>query len=138
MMKKVNYSVLVLLPVIGFAFLLFSSFSENDFNSRFSPAAGETFAIPDEINSIMDNKCFGCHNSESSNDKAKDKLLIDKLAELSKAKLIAKLNGIAETVGKNEMPPEKFLAKYPDKALTKEESKQLKEWAELTTEELMK
>ena len=75
---------------------------------------------------------------ESSNDKAKEKLLIDKLTELSKAKLVAKLDGIAEAVGKNEMPPEKFLAKYPDKALTKEEAKQLMDWAKAASEELMK
>jgi hypothetical protein len=137
-MKKVNFSVLILLPVIGFAFLLFASFGNDGSDLSFRSNPEETFTIPDEINSIIDNKCFGCHNTESTNDKAKDKLLIDKLSELSKAKLIAKLNGIAETVGKNEMPPEKFLAKYPDKALTKEESKQLKDWAETTTEELMK
>lgn len=137
-MKKVNYSILVLLPAIGFFFVLLTSFSENGSETSFASVPQEKFTIPEGINSILDNKCFGCHNTESTNDKAKEKLLIDKLADLSKAKLVAKLDGIAETVGKNEMPPEKFLAKYPDKKLTNEEAKQLKDWAQATSEELMK
>jgi hypothetical protein len=137
-MKKFNISVLVLLPVIGFAFVLFSSFSEFGNDSNLLAPPDEKFVIPEGINSIIDNKCFGCHNTESTNDKAKEKLLIDKLSDLSKAKLVSKLDGISEVVGKNEMPPEKFLAKYPDKALTKEESKQLEDWAKTASEELMK
>jgi hypothetical protein len=137
-MKKLNFSVLVLLPVIGFAFVLFSSFSEFGNDSNLLAPPEEKFVIPEGINSIIDNKCFGCHNTESTNDKAKEKLLIDKLSDLSKAKLVSKLDGISEVVGKNEMPPEKFLTKYPDKALTKEESKQLEDWAKTASEELMK
>lgn len=137
-MKKVNYSILVLLSVIGFTFVLLTSFGEYGTRPSSGSVPQEKFTIPEGINSILDKSCFGCHNSESTNDKAKEKLLIDKLPDLSKAKLVAKLDGIAEIVGKNEMPPEKFLAKYPDKALTKEEAEQLKEWAENTSEELMK
>jgi hypothetical protein len=137
-MKKVNYSVFILLPVIGFTILLFSSFREYGSGLSLTPNPEEMLTIPEGINTILDKSCFGCHNSESSNDKAKEKLLLDKLPDLSKAKLVAKLDEIAEIVGKNEMPPEKFLAKYPDKALTKEESKQLKEWAEASAGELMK
>ena len=137
-MKKGNNSIFVLLPVIGFTFVLFTAFS--NFNSKVSsnPAPEEKFVIPEEINTIIEKSCFGCHNMESTNEKATEKLLIDKLSELSKAKLVAKLDNIAEIVGKNEMPPVKFLAKYPDKALTKEEAKQLKEWAAAASEELMK
>jgi hypothetical protein len=137
-MKRVNNSILLLLPVIGFAFVLLTSFGEYDSESSAASVPQEKFTIPEGINSILDNKCFGCHNTESTNDKAKEKLLIDQLPELSKAKLVAKLDGIAETVGKNEMPPEKFLAKYPDKALSSDESKQLKDWAKTASEELMK
>lgn len=133
-MKKMNWSLIVWLPAIMFMLILFSSFDNHLLKSN----PEEKFVIPEGITAIMDKSCFGCHNDESSNDKAKEKLLIDKMAGLSKAKLVAKLDGIAETVGKNEMPPEKFLAKYPDKALTKEEAKQLMDWAKAASEELMK
>ncbi len=137
-MKKGKNSIFVLLPVVGFSFVLFSAFS--NYNSKVSsnPAPEEKFVIPEEVNTILEKSCFGCHNMESTNEKATEKLLIDQLSGLSKAKLVAKLDAIAETIGKNEMPPEKFLAKYPDKALSKEESKQLKEWAEAASVELMK
>ena len=36
------------------------------------------------------------------------------------------------------MPPEKFLAKYPDKALTEDEAKRLMDWANETADGLMK
>ncbi len=133
-MRKSKNTALIFLPVMAFVLILSSSFK--DVSHNFGPQ--DKFTIPTEVNTIFDKSCFGCHNSESTNEKGKEKLLIDKLPELSKAKLIAKLDGIAEVVGKNEMPPEKFLSKYPDKALTKEEAKLLKEWAESTSAELMK
>jgi hypothetical protein len=137
-MKKVNYLVLVFLPVIGFTFVLLTSFGEYGTEPSLGSVPQEKFTIPEGIKSIFDNKCFGCHNTESTNDKAKEKLLIDQLPDLPKVKLVAKLDGIAEIVGKNEMPPEKFLAKYPDKKLSSEEAKQLKEWAEAASDGLMK
>ena len=137
-MKKMKFSILLILPVIGFAFVLFTSFESSGSNTSLNSPPEEKFSIPEEINSILDNKCFGCHNTESTNDKAKEKLLIDKLSDLSKAKLVSKLDGIAETVGKNEMPPEKFLAKYPDKKLTNEETEQVENWAKAASEELLK
>jgi hypothetical protein len=136
-MKKINYTLL-LLAVIGLSSLLLTSFGKNGSEPSLSSTPQEKFIIPEGINTIFENKCFGCHNTESTNDKAKEKLLIDKLPELSKAKLVAKLDGIAEIIGKNEMPPEKFLTKYPDKTLSKEEAKQITDWANATTTELMK
>ena len=31
--------------------------------------------IPEDVKSVLDNKCYGCHNMEAKSDKAKDKLL---------------------------------------------------------------
>ena len=103
-----------------------------------NPVPEEGFVIPDDINQIFEKSCFGCHNVESSSDKAQKKLLIDQLTELSKAKLVAALDDIVEVLEENEMPPEKFLTKYPDKALTENEAKRLKEWANEAAEGLMK
>lgn len=107
-------------------------------HSSTPPPGDGKLEIPAEINSILDKSCLGCHNVDSKNDKAKDKLLLDKLPELSNVKLISKLDKISEMVEKNEMPPEKFLAKFPDKALTAEEAKQLREWAESASESILK
>ncbi len=54
--------------------------------------------IPEDIQNILDKSCFGCHNVDATSDKAKKKLLIDQMHELSKIKLVAALGDIRETV----------------------------------------
>lgn len=133
-MKKIH---VLLLPAAGL-FILLTAFGFTERTPTKLEMPPDEFQIPDDVAAIFDKSCFGCHNSESQADKAKQKLLIDQLGSLSKAKLVGKLGEIGEVVEKNEMPPEKFLAKYPENALTDEESKRLKEWTDSAAEELLK
>ncbi len=91
--------------------------------------AGDELDIPENINAIFKNSCYGCHNSESKNEKAKKKMKIDKLAGLNKSKLVAKLNKIVKEIEEGEMPPEKFAAKYPERVPSKEDQQALINWA---------
>jgi len=134
-MKKTGITIWLPLAVLFFISTAFISFQTTHIQN---PDPAEGFAIPEDVNQIFEKSCFGCHNVEASSDKAKKKLLIDQLADLSKAKLVAKLGNIGEVVEENEMPPEKFLAKYPDNALTEDETKRLKEWAQEAADGLMK
>lgn len=134
-MKKTQ---IILLPAITIVFALMMSFTFSENNIKSTPNAGDKFEIPTDIQEIFDKSCFGCHNTDTQNEKGKKKLMIDKLANLSKAKLVGKLDGIAETVKENEMPPEKFLKKYPDNKLTEEEAQKLIDWANNSADELMK
>jgi hypothetical protein len=93
--------------------------------------------IPENVKSVLDNKCFGCHNVDAKSDKAKNKLLLDKLDELSKVKLVAKLSDIAGAVGDGNMPPEKFVEQKPEAKLTEEEQTLLVEWSEQAADKLM-
>ncbi len=97
----------------------------------------EDIDVPENVKVVLDNKCFGCHNIESSSDKAKDKLLLDQLDKLSKSKLVLTLGGIEEVINENKMPPEKFLEKKPEKKLTEEEENLIKEWAVITADKLI-
>lgn len=124
-----NTGAIIWLP-LTVVFFISTAFISFEFSTIQNPGPEEGFVIPDDVNQILEKSCFGCHNVESSNDKAKDKLMIDQLVELSKTKLIGALGDIGEVIEENEMPPEKFLAKYPDKALTDDEAKRLKEWAD--------
>jgi len=101
-----------------------------------SKVAGD-LNIPENIKSVLDTKCFGCHNVDAKSDKAKNKLLLDKLDELSKVKLIAKLGDIGEVVGEGNMPPEKFIEQKPEAKLSEEEHKLLVEWSEQAADKLM-
>lgn len=94
------------------------------------------FEIPENIDAIFNESCYGCHNSESNNIKAKMKLKLDGLTSMKKSKMISKLSKIAKEVEKGDMPSKKFLAKYPDKALSDEDKKALIEWAKSSAAEL--
>jgi hypothetical protein len=126
-----------ILPLSVLLFLGLTAFITNPESPEPVPNPGEHLTIPDDVNAILEKSCFGCHNVDAQSDKAKKKLLLDELPNLSKAKIVAKLDDIHSVVEENEMPPEKFLAKYPDKALTEEEATRLKEWTKATAEEMM-
>lgn len=133
-MKKLN--LILLLFLVASTSILFSF--KNTEKTQSSPLIpGNDIVIPENVQLIIDNSCFGCHNMDAKSDKAKDKLLFDKLNDLSKAKLVAKLDGIAVTVEEGEMPPEKFLAKNPEKALSKEEAAAIINWANQTADKLL-
>jgi hypothetical protein len=133
-MKKTIY---FLLPAAALL-LMFASFRTTEHHAIQPAAQDEEFVIPEDVSAIFDKSCFGCHNVDAKSDKAKKKLLIDQMGQLSKAKLVGKLGEIGEVVSKNEMPPEKFIQKYPDKKLTEEESIRLVEWTEEAANNLMK
>lgn len=127
-MKTRHLSIPVILVVIA---ILFQS------NTGIVNVADEKLDIPEDVKVVLDNKCFGCHNVEGKSDKAKDKLLLDKMDELSKAKLVAALGEINEVLVENEMPPEKFLEEKPEAKLTDDEIKLLLDWSEKAADELM-
>ena len=133
-MKKL--SVIFIITTIG---LLISAFKDNN-----SSGAIENFnsigeiEIPESVKGILDNSCWGCHNSESKNTKAKLKLKFDELNDLKVSKQVSKLNKIVKALDKGKMPPEKTVSKYPERALTPEMEAEVILWAKTTSEELMK
>ena len=129
-MKKqhIIYSVVILMAVIGLSSL--RSYEKKGVNLA-------DFDMPENVKAVVDNKCFGCHNAESQNDKAKEKLRWDQLDQLSKAKLVSTFSDIEEVLDEGKMPPEKFLEKKPEKKLTDEEKQILKSWAVSTSEKLI-
>ncbi|MBN2175858.1 MAG: heme-binding domain-containing protein [Bacteroidales bacterium] len=136
-MKNHLNRLFVLLPVVAVFVIVLSSFDTNSITRSGPGNQEDTFVIPDDIQGIFDKSCFGCHNVDSKSDKARKKLLLDQLHDLSKAKLVAALGDIKDIVGEGKMPPDKFLENYPDKALTPEEADKLKAWAEKTADELV-
>ncbi len=116
--------------LVAFSYIMLSYTTEkNNENTGLTDIV--SIDIPDDVMAIIDNKCYGCHNNESKSSKSKGKLNFDKFKDgYSKSKTISKLGKISKDLHKNEMPPEKFLAKYPDKTLTADESKLIIDWAE--------
>lgn len=129
LMKKKN-EFLVLL--VGFLVLSISAVAKDN------PAKSKGLEMPENIKAIIDNKCFGCHNTESKNDKAKEDLNFSTFDELSLMKKVSSYNKIAEELEERKMPPEKFLEHFPDKDVTNEERAALMEWAKKEAEALVK
>ena len=93
------------------------------------PQVLKTVNMPDDVKAIIEKSCFGCHNTDSKNDKAKEKLDFKTLDNLAVTKMIHALDKIEQNLKEDEMPPEKFLEKFPDKKLTDSEKKILMDWA---------
>jgi uncharacterized membrane protein len=98
----------------------------------------KTASMPDDVKAVIEKSCFGCHNTDSKNDDAKKDLNFKKLDDLSTIKKIGTYKGIGETLEKGEMPPKKFLERFPDKQLTDDEKKLLMDWSKKEAEALVK
>ena len=130
-MKKTS-TFLAIIFLGGAAFFLQSFTSD-----KYSAVSGDelkvadAFEFPEHIQKIIDDKCYGCHNTESRGEKSKKKLNWDHFTDgtYSKSKLVSKLNKTVKVLEEGKMPPEKFLTKYPHKKLTAEETQALVIWA---------
>jgi len=93
--------------------------------------------FPADVKAIIDKSCYGCHSEKGRSDDAKEALIWDNMGEYDKAKLVAVMDEIIETIEKEEMPPEKFLEKKPEVKPTEEEYAILLKWAEKQADKLL-
>jgi len=124
-MKRITFT----LSAIFMVFLL-SNFTLTNNIISFSPDDKTEYNVPNEISNIIQNSCYGCHHADSKNKKGKKKLDFDKIGgEYNNIKSAGKLRDISKVLLEKEMPPEKFLAHYPEKALSDSDNNMLSEWA---------
>lgn len=129
-MKKLIFPLAIIFLAGIMSFTMYSSRPLTDSN--------DDVEIPENVKKVIDSKCWGCHNENGNSLKGKTKLKFDQLSTLSKAKLISKLDDIAEELEEGKMPPSGFLKKNPDKKLSEEEAKVIIEWAHNASDNLMK
>ena len=119
-MKKMNVFAGLFLTFVFVTFVLMAA-------EKSTPTKA-TDNMPDNVKARVDKSCFGCHNTGSQNEDAKEKLDFKTLDKLSRIKKIGKLKHILEAVEEGEMPPKRFLERNLDKKLTEDEVKILTEW----------
>jgi hypothetical protein len=134
-MKKI-FPVISMLLLI-FAFALGFTVPADSEASQSKNDEELQLGFPDDVMTVMERSCFGCHTAESSNTKGKLKLNFSKWEDMKTSKKIGKLDEICEEVKEGEMPPEKFLEKYPDKKLTEEEVGIICAWVDKEAEKLI-
>jgi len=95
-----------------------------------------TPGFPEEIMKIVTNSCYDCHTSNSQNKMASIAMDFLKWNEYKTSKKVNLLNKIYEEVSGRNMPPSKYLDKFPDKVLTEDQIKLLSEWAKEESQKL--
>jgi hypothetical protein len=132
-MNKINiYGFFVMLVAIAFI-----AFTQPVTLATTPPAEEDELQFPGDVLSVFENACFDCHISESKNVKGKTKLNFSKWNDYKDSKKVGKLDEICEVVKENEMPPEKYLEKHPDKKLTQEQIALVCAWVDEEAEKLM-
>lgn len=90
-----------------------------------------------EVMQVIDSKCFGCHQPNARNEKARKALIWEDLQTMDESDLVAALDEIIEVLDEGEMPPKKLVEKYPNMKMSEDETTTLKTWAESKLNELM-
>ncbi|WP_321288202.1 heme-binding domain-containing protein [uncultured Sunxiuqinia sp.] len=128
-MKKLNLSLSLLLAALSF-YLTSSASGKEEPNEK-------AIQMSKEVKAVINNSCFGCHNTDSRNDDAKEDLDFKTWHELSTVKQLGALKDIKEVLIKNEMPPQKFLEHKPDKALSDDQKELLVVWVKEQSKSLL-
>jgi len=123
-MKKLSF--IPAAALVGLLFLQANPKPEADTLEALHPEAP---ALPADVKAVVQQKCYGCHNAESRNEKGKAKLDWDALESSKKSKALATMGKITETLEEGSMPPARFLESNPDKKLTEAEVATLMEWS---------
>jgi cytochrome c551/c552 len=85
--------------------------------------------MPANVKAVVEQKCYGCHNAESKNEKGKAKLDWDAFEATKKSKQLATMAKINEVLVEGEMPPAKFLENRPEGKLSESDLATLMEWS---------
>jgi len=120
---------LVLIPALAFIAFIFLQATVKDIQSENVDPSIFDDQIPAHVKSVIDQKCYSCHNAESKNEKGKQKLDWDDFETTRKAKQLATMAKINETLVNGDMPPAKFLENKPEGKLSKEELETLLDWS---------
>ncbi len=133
-MKKIFFTTMVF--IIGIVLVSFSTGKDESYTPTTS---FKNIEIPAEVQTVIDNKCYGCHNTESKGEKGKKKLNWDFFTngDYNSVKIYTKLGKIEKILNESKMPPAKFLERYPNKKLTDEESQLLLSWVKSQKETLL-
>lgn len=128
---------IILAATAGVLFFLIGATSGKD-KKNYTSMQEQSFTFPEEIMAIIDNKCNECHSLKGESEEARDVLMWNDLPGLSKARQIATLDAVIETLNTGTMPPKDEIQRNPDAQLTNKELNLLRDWAESTADNLLK
>jgi len=114
--------------------LIFQGFTTSE--SEGSYGEGPLVKFPRKVDSVIKNKCYGCHSAEGKSDKAKKAMMWDDLAGLEPAMQAEKFKNISKVLSEGSMPPKMMVEKMPEKALSAAERTIMSKWATKTAKKI--
>lgn len=123
-MKKI-----ALLPIAAIVGLLFFQASQKPEPEVHPDLNLFDAKMPADVKAVVEQKCYGCHNAESKNEKGKKKLDWDVFEAEKKSKQLATMSKINEVLTEGDMPPARYLENRPEGKLSEEQLATLKEWS---------
>jgi len=122
-----NFTRVLSLTFVVSVFMAFTLMPVNAFSQK-KTEQQTLAAVPDKVSGIFKNSCVGCH-SDQSNGKAKIFMNLSNWDKLSAKKQAKEGKQINKQVAKGSMPPEGFLKKRPEAALTVDQKSTIAEWS---------
>jgi cytochrome c5 len=122
-----NFNRVFPVAIIASVFMAFVLFPSNAYSQK-KTEQQTLSAIPESVSGIFKNSCVGCH-SDQSNGKAKIFMNLSSWDKLSTKKQVKTGKKINKQISKGSMPPEGFLKKKPDAALTAMQKSSVSAWA---------
>jgi hypothetical protein len=132
MKKTILFAVVII--AASLSIMAFTVPSARTFNP---PQDKPVSLFPEDVQMILETSCFDCHSDASSNVKSKTKLNFTAWGNLSDAKKVGKMENINEVVSKGDMPPGKYLEKFPEKVISKEQKELINKWVTEESAKLM-
>jgi cytochrome c551/c552 len=116
--------------LLVFALALMSVTKSNDQTNDQYTNLQEGITFPENIQTIIDAKCMGCHKPDARNEKAREKLQWEKVAAMNTEEQTHLIAELFEILEEGKMPPPRMVERNPDMKLTEDETKQLLTWVE--------
>jgi cytochrome c551/c552 len=96
----------------------------------------EGIIFPENVQTIITEKCTECHKPDARNEKARKKLQWVKVPEMNKEEQEHLIAELFEVLEDGKMPPKKNVERKPEMKLTAEETKTLLAWVEVEEKRL--
>jgi cytochrome c551/c552 len=126
-MKKL-YTTGALL-IFALALMSVATKSKDQTNDHYTKLQ-EGITFPENIQTIIDAKCMGCHKPDARNEKAREKLQWGKVPAMNTEEQTHLIAELFEVLEEGKMPPPKMVERNPDMKLSDDETKQLLTWVE--------
>ena len=152
-MSRTKIGLIVLLSIL--VVIQFIQPARNQSVQASTSGIAQVINVPDTVQAILQNSCYDCHSNNtrypwyatlqpgawwmaSHIEEGKEELNFDDFANYSKRRQLSKLKAIQGAIEDESMPLPSYTIIHRDANLTQKDQKLLKDWLEISREEISK